>query len=131
MKSLKYIEQHLTFLILQEKKVPFQKVCKISSIANIISYLVHTALYPALSFRNRRSLNSGSDCKLDSYHLNPVHTKTHFTRNTAWGAGEQLTITTNHHHEGAPLTVALMSGKRHFRLMCCQNKENFLSSKNN
>ena len=26
-----------------------------------------------------------------------------------WGAGEQLTITANHHHEGAPLTVALMS----------------------
>ena len=35
--------------------------------------------------------------------------ETHFTRNTAWGAGEQLTITANHHHEGAPLTVALMS----------------------
>ena len=39
-------------------------------------------------------------------------------RNTAWGAGEQLTITANHHHEGAPLTVALMSGKRHFELLC-------------
>ena len=34
------------------------------------------------------------------------------------GAGEQLTITANHHHEGAPLTVALIV-KRHFGLMCC------------
>ena len=31
----------------------------------------------------------------------------HFIRNTVWGAGEQLTITA-HHHEGAPLTVALI-----------------------
>ena len=43
----------------------------------------------------------------------------HFTRYTAWGAGEQLTITANHHHHGAPLTIALMSGKRTFGLMCC------------
>ena len=28
--------------------------------------------------------------------------------------GEQVTITANHHHEGAPLTVTLMSGKKHF-----------------
>ena len=25
--------------------------------------------------------------------------ESHFTRNTAWGASEQLTITANHHHE--------------------------------
>ena len=43
----------------------------------------------------------------------------HFTRNTTRGVGDQLTITANHHHEGAPLTVALMSDKRHFGLMCC------------
>ena len=44
-----------------------------------------------------------------------------FIRNTARGAGQQLTIAANHHHhhEGAPLTVALMSGKRHFGLKCC------------
>ena len=30
------------------------------------------------------------------------------------GAGDQLTIIAYHHHEGAPLTVALMSGKRYF-----------------
>ena len=35
----------------------------------------------------------------------------HFTRNTARGAGEQFTITVYHHHEGAPLTVALMPAK--------------------
>ena len=40
--------------------------------------------------------------------------ETHFTRIIAWGAGEQLTITANHDHEGAPMTVALMSGKKHF-----------------
>ena len=43
----------------------------------------------------------------------------HLTRNTAWSASEQLTITANHHHEGALLTVALMSGKRHFGLAFC------------
>ena len=35
-----------------------------------------------------------------------------FQRNTAWGAGEQLTITVCHHYKGAVLTVTLMFGKR-------------------
>ena len=43
--------------------------------------------------------------------------ETHFTRISAWGAGEQLIITANHHHEDAPLTTALMSGKRYFGLI--------------
>ena len=43
----------------------------------------------------------------------------HFTSNTPWDACQQLTITANHHHEGAPLTVALISGKeKAFRGSC-------------
>ena len=50
----------------------------------------------------------------------PVRTRLdHSPATLLGGAGKQLTITPNHHHERAPLTVALMSGKRHFRLMCC------------
>ena len=36
----------------------------------------------------------------------------HFPGDMLRVAGEQLTITDSHHHEGAPLTVALMSAQQ-------------------
>ena len=54
---------------------------------------------------------------------------------TLVSSSPSLHITTTRASHSAPLTVALMFGKRHFGLMCwarywqgCQNKENFLYS---
>ena len=48
---------------------------------------------------------------------------------TAWGAGEQLTITANHLHEGAPLIVALMSGKRYLTVIRVTGRtDNFIEN---
>ena len=69
--------------------------------------------------------------RMHETHLSPQHC-------LGWGAGEQVTITGNHHHESshrAPLTVAVISGKRHLELICCvrhwqgcQNKEKYYYS---